>query len=161
MTHVVFYEKPGCITNARQKQLLVRHGHLLLVRDLLRERWSAARLRPFLAGLPVADWFNPAAPRIRSGEIDPTALAPGPALELLLADPLLIRRPLLETPHGCCAGFVAGPVLAALGVLLPPDQDLQSCARPEATRASSEPTRDGSALDATTEMLARREACGR
>lgn len=174
MTQVVFYEKPGCITNARQKQLLVRHGHLLLVRDLLRERWSAERLRPFLAGLAVADWFNPAAPRVRSGEIDPTSLAPDAALDLLLADPLLIRRPLLETPHGYCAGFEPGPVLSALGVSLEPDQDLQSCSRPAATRPLSpglgtgletgldaELGRDCGAPDATTEMLARREACGR
>ena len=34
MAKVVFYEKPGCGGNARQKRLLVQSGHELEVRDL-------------------------------------------------------------------------------------------------------------------------------
>lgn len=126
---VVFYEKPGCVGNARQKQRLARLGHRLVVRDLLAEPWSAERLRPFFAGLPVAEWLNPSSPRVRSGEIDPAGLDAAAALALMVADPLLIRRPLIETAAGRTSGFQDGPVLAALGVRLGPDEDLDSCAR--------------------------------
>lgn len=116
MTAVVFYEKPGCLTNARQKALLRAYGCELSVRDLLREPWTEARLLGFLCRLPVAHWFNPAAPRVRSGEIDPAMQDARSALKLLLEDPLLIRRPLLDTEFGKTAGFDDPVVLKPLGV---------------------------------------------
>jgi len=48
------------------------------------------------APLPVAQWFNRAAPRVKSGEIVPEQLGADAALALLLAEPLLIRRPLMQ-----------------------------------------------------------------
>ncbi len=107
MTTLVFYEKPGCVTNARQRALLAAHGHRLTVCDLLRERWTAERLRPFFGDRPVADWFNPTAPRIKSGELDPATLDEPTALALMVADPILIRRPLMATPAGLCAASSA------------------------------------------------------
>lgn len=130
MTKVVFFEKPGCVTNARQQALLCALGHHLEVRDLLQEPWTAASLRPFFGTRPVADWFNPTAPRIKSGEVLPTALDEDTALALMVADPLLIRRPLIAIPEGFCVGFDPGPVLDALGLSLAPGEDLQSCLRP-------------------------------
>lgn len=64
MTHILFYEKPGCGGNAKQKSLLQRSGHTLTVRDLLTETWTDATLMTYLAPLPVADWFNRAAPKV-------------------------------------------------------------------------------------------------
>jgi nitrogenase-associated protein len=133
VTAVAFFEKPGCVSNARQRTLLAAHGHSLEVRDLLRERWTAEGLRPFFGTRPVADWFNPTAPRIKSGELDPATLDEATALALMVTDPILIRRPLLITPNGLCAGFERGPVLAALGIDLAPEEDLQSCSRPDLT----------------------------
>jgi len=52
---------------------------------------------------------------------------------MMVADPILIRRPLMATPAGLCAGFERGPILAALGIDLAPDEDLQSCSRPDLT----------------------------
>lgn len=128
MSEIVFYEKPGCLGNARQKALLSRLGHRLEVRDLLRTPWSAGALASYLEGLPVHAWLNPSAPAVRDGDIDIDALDPDTALALLVARPLLIRRPLIDSPHGRCAGFLPGPVLAALGV---PDAaaSLDTCAR--------------------------------
>jgi nitrogenase-associated protein len=133
VTGVVFFEKPGCVSNARQRALLTAHGHSLEVRDLLREPWTAERLRPFFGVRPVVDWFNPTAPRIKSGELDPASLDEAAALSLMVTDPILIRRPLLVTPNGLCAGFERGPILAALGIELAPEEDLQSCSRPDLT----------------------------
>jgi nitrogenase-associated protein len=110
MAHVLFYEKPGCAGNERQKVLLRAAGHDLEVRDLLTTPWTEATLRPFLAGAAVADWFNRTAPRVKSGEVVPEALTAEAALALLLADPLLIRRPLLQVGERREVGFLAAVV---------------------------------------------------
>jgi nitrogenase-associated protein len=121
MTAVVFYEKPGCATNSRQKQLLRAAGIDLQVRSLLDEPWSAERLQPFFAGRPVVEWFNRAAPAIKSGALDPRQLSGEQAMALLLADPLLIRRPLIQLGAAHLVGFDP----AALNALLPAEQHLQ------------------------------------
>jgi nitrogenase-associated protein len=102
---ILFYEKPGCASNARQKRLLAEAGHELIVRNLLETRWTAEELRPFFGNRPVAEWFNRAAPRIKSGEVIPEALDEAAALALMLDDPLLIRRPLLQAGERREAGF--------------------------------------------------------
>jgi nitrogenase-associated protein len=96
MTHIIFFEKPGCGGNARQRAALLDAGHTLEQRNLLSTAWTSASLLAFFAALPVADWFNRFAPRVKSGEVDPDALEADAALRLLLAEPLLIRRPLMQ-----------------------------------------------------------------
>jgi nitrogenase-associated protein len=96
MARLSFWEKPGCGGNARQKALLAAAGHELVVKSLLAEPWTAERLLQFLGPLPVAEWFNLAAPRVKSGEVNPARVTREEALALLLAEPLLIRRPLME-----------------------------------------------------------------
>ena len=71
-------------------------GHTLERRDLLATPWTRETLLTFLAPLPVADWFNRAAPAVKSGAVVPQALDAEAALTRLLAEPLLIRRPLIE-----------------------------------------------------------------
>ena len=115
---VDFYEKPGCASNARQKRALEAAGCRVQAHDLLREPWTAARLRAFLADLPVAQWFNPAAPRLKSGGIDPVTLDADTALALLLAEPLLIRRPLIAVGDWRTAGFDASALERRLGIRL-------------------------------------------
>ena len=100
MVRIVFYEKPGCGGNAKQRALLEAAGHTLERRSLLDEPWTRDSLLAFLQPLPVAQWFNRAAPRVKSGEVVPEALSPEAALPLLLAEPLLIRRPLMQRPDG-------------------------------------------------------------
>jgi nitrogenase-associated protein len=116
MAKVIFYEKPGCGGNARQKALLVSSGHALAVRNLLAEPWTAERLQAFFGSRPVAEWFNASAPRVKSGEIDPGALTPEAALALMLADPILIRRPLMQVGDRREAGFDADLVDAWIGL---------------------------------------------
>ncbi|HYQ72187.1 MAG TPA: nitrogenase-associated protein [Gammaproteobacteria bacterium] len=127
MTDLVFYEKPGCTGNRQQQVLLRSLGHRLEVRDLLSEPWTAEELRPFLADKAVPGWFNPRAPQVKSGAIDIHNLDASRALALLLAEPLLICRPLLQYGDIRQSGFGAGPVLNALQVPLDPEADLQSC----------------------------------
>ena len=102
---ILFYEKPHCTGNARQRRLLEAAGHRVTVRSLPDEAWTAESLLGFLAARPVAEWFNPGAPRVKSGEIMPGQLSAAAAMALLLADPLLVRRPLIEAAGRRDCGF--------------------------------------------------------
>jgi nitrogenase-associated protein len=127
MTELVFYEKPGCIGNLKQQRLLRSQGVDFVVRDLIGESWSAQRLRPFFEHKPVVAWFNTTAPRVKSGELSIDKLNEAEALRLMVDDPILIRRPLLEYGGLRQSGFQAGAVLTALGVVLNPTEKLQDC----------------------------------
>jgi nitrogenase-associated protein len=116
MANVIFYEKPGCGGNARQKALLLASGHEVDARNLLKEPWTAPRLRQFLEGKPLREWFNAASPRLKSGEIKPDQLTPELALAMMLEDPLLIRRPLMQVGDRREAGFDQAKVDAWIGL---------------------------------------------
>lgn len=105
MAKVIFYEKPGCGGNARQKALLKASGHELEVRDLLSEAWTPETLRLFFGTRPISSWFNPSAPRIKSGEINPDMIGASKALAMMIEDPLLIRRPLIQVGTRRETGF--------------------------------------------------------
>lgn len=118
MAVVHFYEKPGCAGNKRQRELLLEAGHILFIHDILQQPWSETpgKLRSFFGDLPVADWFNRSAPAIKSGDVLPEALDEAQAIALMIADPLLIRRPLLEADGRRRAGFDAAVIEAWLDV---------------------------------------------
>jgi nitrogenase-associated protein len=115
MARILFYEKPGCTGNLRQKRLLEEAGHTVLARNLLTERWTAERLYGFFGARPVAEWFNRNAPKVKSGAVVPEALDADSAMALLLAEPLLIRRPLLEANGRRDVGFDPPRIHAWLG----------------------------------------------
>ncbi len=133
---VVFYEKPGCANNTRQKALLAAAGHTVQAKNLLTEPWCAERLRAFFGDLPVPQWFNPSAPLIKSGAVNPAQLDAETALRLMLADPLLIRRPLMEVAGDCRVGFDPTAVDAWIGLQSPAlrDEDLESCRKGQAAQ---------------------------
>jgi nitrogenase-associated protein len=140
VTHLVFFEKPGCGGNARQRAALEAAGHTLERRNLLTAHWTSESLLAFLAPLPVPGWFNRAAPRVKSGEVQPDALDAQAALALLLQEPLLIRRPLMQrtdnrTRH---VGFEAAAVDAWVGLGTKPasTRTLEGCASPTERCAS-------------------------
>ena len=118
MAIVHFYEKPGCLNNTKQKKLLSAAGHLLIVHDLLTEPWAIdkARLRSFFGNLPVCDWFNRSAPAIKNGHVIPESIKESQAIELMVADPLLIRRPLLEVEGRRRVGFDPQTIESWLGL---------------------------------------------
>ena len=146
MATIQFYQKPGCATNARQKRMLEAAGHIVNARSLLTELWTAAALLGFFGSTPVASWFNPAAPRVKSGEILPAKLDAASAIVLMLDDPLLIRRPLVEADGERCAGFDREPVTSLLGGAA--DRDSEACSRPEASTPCPDPLRTSSTSSA-------------
>lgn len=128
MATIVFYEKPGCGNNTKQKVWLAASGHTVLAKSLLTEKWTSERLRPFFGTLPVAQWFNPSAPRIKSGEVNPAALEAQAALDMMIADPLLIRRPLMEVAGEFRVGFDPVAVSAWIGLNeARPEGDIEAC----------------------------------
>jgi len=131
MATVLFWEKPGCVNNTRQKKLLREAGHEVIEHNLLTEPWEAARLRRFFGTLPVAAWFNGSAPAIKQGLVLPETLDESQALALMLADPLLIRRPLMQVGERCEAGFDPARVDAWIGLKAQAElgQDLETCPR--------------------------------
>ncbi|MDD2876941.1 MAG: arsenate reductase family protein [Acidiphilium sp.] len=143
MATIIFYEKPGCRTNARQKQILASAGHEIRALNLLTEPWTDARLRGFFGDEPVSAWFNMAAPAIKSGTIDPLAVDDAEALALMRADPLLIKRPLLEIDGMQCAGFNATHLATRLGLDLDPDTTPQGCSRPGSSVPCPTPGKGG------------------
>ena len=96
MTMIIFYEKPGCANNTKQKVMLAAAGHTVWAKSLLTEAWTADRLLTFFGARPVAEWFNRAAPKVKSGEVVPEQMQAENALEMMLAEPILIRRPLVQ-----------------------------------------------------------------
>ncbi|KIH78080.1 nitrogenase-associated protein [Geoalkalibacter ferrihydriticus] len=105
MANVIFWEKPGCKGNATQKEILRASGHQLELRNLLTEPWTKEELRNFFGDRPVAEWFNPSNPQIKSREVVPEQIPAEKALEMMLAEPLFIVRPLMQVGHSRLAGF--------------------------------------------------------
>lgn len=111
---VVFYEKPFCAANAKQKQILRQSGCTLIERNLLEHGLDAEALRTFMGDKKVEEWFNPAAPAIKNGEIFPETLDETSAMELLMSNPILIRRPLMVIGSEKLCGFDADKVSEVL-----------------------------------------------
>ncbi|MBV5302523.1 MAG: nitrogenase-associated protein [Methylococcales bacterium] len=118
MSTIRFFEKRGCATNAKQKKCLQNAGHTLLVEDLLAYPWAenAVYLRTFFGEKPLADWFNGNAPDIKNAVIDVALFDEKSAIDAMMANPLLIRRPLMEWDSVKMAGFDANEVRAKLGL---------------------------------------------
>lgn len=118
------------MNNTRQKALLAEAGHLLIVYNLLQQPWveQQDKLFSFFGNTPVNDWFNRSAPAIKNGGVIPERLNEKQALELMVNDPLLIRRPLLEIEGKRFIGFdtaVLSPWLNASSV----PSNIENCPR--------------------------------
>jgi len=138
MARVIFYSKPGCQGGTKQKVLLTAAGHEVIPYNLLTEPWTVERLRSFFGDRPVAEWFNRSSPKVKSGEVVPEKIDADTALGLMLKEPLLIRRPLLEIGERREVGFDVEKIDAWIGLQAVDEslqgisdnlmkQDLQNC----------------------------------
>ena len=105
MATVLFYEKPGCRNNIRQKAMLELSGHDVEAVNLLEYSWSKEELEEYLGEKPVVECFNPAAPAIKSGELNPLRLTKEDAISIMIREPLLIKRPLMKIGNHYLQGF--------------------------------------------------------
>lgn len=111
-----FYEKPGCGGNARQKEKLQSLGCLLVIKNLLSTKWSADELRGFFDGKPKEEWFNMSAPLIKDGFLNPAVLTEEQALEVMIKEPILIKRPLIRKGDVKISGFNPNEIKEKLGL---------------------------------------------
>jgi arsenate reductase len=105
MATILFYEKPGCQNNTRQKAMLECAGHSVEAVNLLEHPWSAEELAIYLGDKPASECFNMAAPKVKSGEINPSHFTKAEAIALMLREPLLIKRPLMKIGDLYMQGF--------------------------------------------------------
>jgi nitrogenase-associated protein len=129
MAKVIFWEKPGCQGNARQKEILLASGHELEVRNLLTEPWTKESLAHFFGARPVAEWFNMTNPRVKTGEIVPADVSRDEALSMMESEPLLIVRPLMQVGGERLAGFDVETVHNWIGLKIETvgDRDPKNC----------------------------------
>lgn len=142
MAHITYYTKLGCMTSAKQIDLLRQSGHVVEVCDLLAHPWLPEELTGYFGDTPVPSWFNPNSPRVKSGEIDPTAYNSTEALGLMREDHLLIRRPLMESGDQRMCGFDPATVHVWVGLASPEtaisnSADFQTCSQPSPAAESS------------------------
>lgn len=105
MATILFFGKPNCVNNNKQKTLLRAAGHLVQEHDILSHDWKPDQLREYFGDAPVAEWFNLMAPLIKSNEFPIDNLSAVQALEAMVNDPLLIRRPLMDIEGRKICGF--------------------------------------------------------
>ena len=116
MARIVFFEKTGCINNTKQKKILTLAGHEVEAINLLHHDWTEEELLSFFDQLEVKEWFNKNAPAVAKGEIDPVGFDRQSALEALLADPILIRRPLMVIGEQRLVGFDPEKLDSLIGI---------------------------------------------
>lgn len=138
MALITFYTKLGCMTSAKQIDLLRQSGHNVEVRDLLAHPWTAQELTSYFGEMPVAAWFNEKSPRVKSGEIDPGRYGHDEALAVMLDDHLLIHRPLMESDGKRICGFEPAAVHAWVGLTASSlersaGEDYAGCSQPPET----------------------------
>jgi len=140
MATVIFYEKPGCINNTKQKALLKAAGHEVQAYNLLTASWTVESLRLFFGERPVSEWFNRTAPLVKSGAVVPEQMDAEAALDLMVREPLLIRRPLIQVGDRREVGFDIEAIDTWIGLKAVDEeqkaisqnlmsQDLQTCPR--------------------------------
>ncbi len=122
-----FYEKTGCSGNAKQKELLKSHNISFSVKSLLDTSWTVETLSEFFKGLDTKDIFNPFAPQIRDKEIDISKLSKDEAIELMIKNPILIKRPLLDINGVKVCGFNIEKINELLNVNIDTNKKLNTC----------------------------------
>jgi nitrogenase-associated protein len=125
MAEVLFFQKTDDAANAKQKAQLEAAGHTVVARDLLSEPWTPETLRPWFDDRPVEEWFNRFAPAVRSKAVVPAELDEAAALTAMIADPELIRRPLIQVGDKRAVGF--DPTSLNAWISLVPVSDGLSC----------------------------------
>ena len=122
-----FYEKTGCSGNAKQKELLKSHNISFSVKSLLDTLWTKETLSEFFKGLEIKDIFNPFAPQIRDKEIDISKLSKDEAINLMIKNPILIKRPLLDINGIKVCGFDIEKINELLNTNIDTNKKLNTC----------------------------------
>lgn len=127
MATIIFYEKPGCRNNTRQKALLTEAGHSVEALNLLEQVWTVGELEKFFGEKPIAECFNSSAPAITSGKLNPATLSKSEALALMVKEPILIKRPLMKIGEHYLQGFTIERLHELIGFTSHERSDFSQC----------------------------------
>ena len=116
MAKIIFYEKTGCKNNTKQKKILTLTGHEVEAIDLIQHPWTKDELLSFFDGLEPKYWFNLNAPAFSEGLLEPEQFDKESAMEALLNDHILIKRPLLIIGDTKLVGFDAERIATLIGL---------------------------------------------
>lgn len=118
---VLFLEYPKCSTCKKAKKWLDEHGVSYIDRDIVSDNPTAAELADFRArsGLPMRRLFNTSGMRYRElglkDRLD-AGMSDDECYELLAADGMLVKRPLLVGDGFAIPGFNEALWTKALGL---------------------------------------------
>ena len=116
MANIIFFGKTNCINNNKQKTLLKAAGHRVDEQDILNYIWDAEQLRAYFGDAPIAQWFNMTAPAIKSETVLIDGISEQEALNAMIRDPILVRRPLMDIDGHKVCGFRYGELDALIGL---------------------------------------------
>lgn len=115
MAKIQFYEKPGCVNGEKQKKVLLEAGNELNSTNILEHPWSREELLKFVVGKNPSTMMNYTAPAIKNGEISPEDLTFDEAIDLMVENPILIKRPLVVVDGKYIQGFTDEQLLPYVG----------------------------------------------
>ena len=124
---VIFYEKTGCGGNHRQKELLSAHGIDLEVRSILDTKWDRSMLEAFFEGLSPHEMINPFAPQFKEDDFDLNAYSKDALIDKMIAEPILIKRPLIEVGDVKLCGFDIEKLNLLLNTKMPSTKNINAC----------------------------------
>ncbi len=111
MTPIIFYEKPGCVNNTKQKKRLVDCGFNVISTNLLETNFTKEQLLNFFEKKSIKDCINPNAPIVKNKELDVQNSSEEDLLALMIENPILIKRPLIAIGSNKFCGFELTKIL--------------------------------------------------
>ncbi len=124
---IVFYEKPGCLGNKKQKELLKANGLEFEVKSILDTKWDKKTLESFFVGLEKNEIVNETAPKIKNGEIDLNSITKEQLIYKMINDPILIKRPLIIVEDSKICGFDMARLNDVLDLKLDTKKQIGTC----------------------------------
>lgn len=115
MTGRFLYVKAGCSTCNRARDALRGWGVAFTERDLFRHPLEEPELRELAALASLRDLFSDRSPSVRARGLLPDELSEAAMLAEMLAEPRLIRRPLLRVGTRLVIGLDPAAMREALG----------------------------------------------
>jgi arsenate reductase (glutaredoxin) len=103
---IILYGIPNCDTVKKARGWLTEQGIAHRFHDVRKDGLDAARLEGWIAGLGWEALLNRAGTTFRKlPDADKAELDVGKAAALMLAEPAMIKRPVVEYPGGLLVGF--------------------------------------------------------
>lgn len=124
---VTFYEKPGCLGNKKQKEVLKANGVDFKVKSMLDTKWDKQTLESFFENLEKEEIVNESAPKIKRGEIDLNSITKEQLIYKMINDPILIKRPLIIVGDRKICGFNIVKLNEALNLKIDTNKEIGTC----------------------------------